>query len=108
MRILKLAAVVMASAAFLAAADAPPDPARSKRLNDLGLKQEAAGNPEEAIRFFTQAITADPANSAPYKNRARMRFQTDALTESLTDFDQYLARQADDLEAWGMRGDVNA
>src|SRR6186713_590525 len=108
MRILKLAAAILTASVFLAAAEAASDPTRSKRLNELGLKQESAGQPEEAIRLFTQAINADPASAAPYKNRARLRFQTDAVEESLADFDQYLLRQPEDLEAWGMRGDVNA
>ena len=86
MRILKLAAAILTASVVLAAAEAAPDPTRSKRLNELGLKQESAGQSEEAIRLFTQAINADPASAAPYKNRARLRFQTDAVEESLADF----------------------
>ena len=84
----------------------PPRPSVSPE-EEMGDAALAAGNDDEAIRLFTQAINAP--NKTPrlyydYVSRAVAYLKKDQAAEAMKDFDEALKLKPDDLDALFRRG----
>ncbi|MDR2094991.1 MAG: tetratricopeptide repeat protein [Treponema sp.] len=58
---------------------------------NLGNIYYTRNNDEMAIKYYTEAITADPANASAYLNRANALLRSGAKKEALADYERYLA-----------------
>jgi tetratricopeptide (TPR) repeat protein len=57
---------------------------------NLGNIYYANGSAETAVRYYTQAIDADPAYASAYLNRANALLRSGARKEALSDYEYYL------------------
>jgi tetratricopeptide (TPR) repeat protein len=57
---------------------------------NLGNIYYGKGNTAMAARYYTEAITANPANASAYLNRANVQVRLGSLKEALADYGYYL------------------
>jgi tetratricopeptide (TPR) repeat protein len=57
---------------------------------NLGNIYYSKGNTETAVKYYTQAITADPAYASAYLNRANALLRSGSRKEALSDYAYYL------------------
>jgi tetratricopeptide (TPR) repeat protein len=57
---------------------------------NLGNVYYSKGNTTMAARYYTEAITSDPANASAYLNRANVLVRSGSLKEALSDYEYYL------------------
>lgn len=60
----------------------PPSAAEIKRLRDLGIKQYAAGEYQQALRTWQQLLQVDPGNAEARRNLSRTQQRLDAIKKT--------------------------
>lgn len=72
--------------------------------NNQGLTHYHAGNYNQAIADFNQALQRDPNLTAAYHNRARTHFDQGAWDKAIADYGEVIRRQPASAEAYNLRG----
>jgi tetratricopeptide (TPR) repeat protein len=73
---------------------------------DRGLEQAKGGDPELAIRYFTDAIRANPNFSEGYLQRGNMRFKNGNADAAVADFNDAIRTDPRNAAAYKARGMV--
>jgi tetratricopeptide (TPR) repeat protein len=73
---------------------------------ERGLEQAKGGDPELAVRYFTQAIRANPNFSDGYLQRGNMRFKNGDADLAILDFDEAIRTDPRNAAAYKARGMV--
>jgi len=82
---------------------APPvkDPAEGRRLYETGVQQHQAGNIDQAVSSFRQAIERDPELWDAYQFLGQGLYQTGRTGEAVMYYEKYLEHNPDpELRAW--------
>lgn len=87
------------------AATAAAKPATDERF-ERGLQQAKDGDPELAIRYFTDAIRADPNFSDGYLQRGNMRFKNGNADLAIDDFNEAIRTNPQNAAAFKSRAMV--
>ncbi|OGR60037.1 MAG: hypothetical protein A2X36_08755 [Elusimicrobia bacterium GWA2_69_24] len=78
-----------------------PNPEEGRRCFDAGVEQHTAGNMDEAVRFFRQAIEYDPELWDAYQYLGQGLYQTGRTAEAVMYYERYLEHHPDpDLQSW--------
>lgn len=90
-----------ASAPSAAAAAPAPDPEKAKRSFEAGTAAQQAGNLDEAVANFRQAIEHDPELWDAYQYLGQSLYQMGRQSESVMYYERYLQGNPDpQLQAW--------
>ena len=89
-------------------AEAKPDKKKSQAAYQTGARADQAGQRDEAIAAYTEAIQADPANAAAWCARGKDYFAAGDREKAAADFDQAIRSQPGDPLCYAARGEFFA
>ena len=75
-------------------------------LNDNGLRSSEQGNFNEAIAYYSKAITLSPRDGGIYYNRGHAYNQLGEYKAAITDFSKAIELKPKYVDAYAMRGKV--
>ncbi|KAI0978413.1 hypothetical protein GJ496_010456 [Pomphorhynchus laevis] len=79
----------------------------AEKVTELKVKGNAAlaaGNNEEAIEFYTEAITLDPSNHVLYSNRSAAYAKMNKAEDSLKDAEKCIEIKPDFIKGYSRKG----
>src|ERR1039457_6308360 len=106
-RLVQLALLLAVAGWLLPArgADAKPDKKRSQAALLLGKKADDAGQRDEAIKAYSEAIQADGSNVEAWRARGRDHLAADDRVKAQADFDKAIETQPGGAENYLARGE---